>query len=333
MTPRGLVIRALEFDSPSRLPRQVWLLPWAKSRYPETTAALARRFPDDIISAPGCYKTPLPVRGERYVAGSYVDEWGCRFENVADGIIGQVKRPVLADWSGLDDVRVPMERLTVDEAQVNAFCRATDRFVIAGAVPRPFERLQFLRGSENVFCDLMDQPAELEVLLNRIHEFYLMEFDVWAGTAVDALQMMDDWGGQRDMLVSPDLWRSVFKPLYQEYVTLAHERGKYFFMHSDGYILDIMPDLVELGVDAINAQIFCMGPERLGDMCAGRITFWGEMDRQELLPRGSEDEIRNAVRRMRRALERNGGLIAQCEFGPGAKPENVWAFFEACEHC
>lgn len=331
MIPRELVVKTLEFDSPLRLPRQLWLLPWATERYPEATAELTRRFPDDIVSTPPLYKTALPVRGDRYEPGTYVDEWGCVFTNVADGIIGEVKKPLLTEWSRLDDVRLPVERLAVDADRVNAFCRGTDRFVIAGVVPRIFERLQFLRGSENLFCDLAQQPPELKVLIDRIHRFYVQELEVWADTDVDALEIMDDWGGQRAMLVSPALWRSMFKPLYREYAEVAHSRGKYFFMHSDGYILDIMPDLVELGVDAINAQIFCMGPERLGAACAGSITFWGEMDRQHLLPRGSRADIRQAARQMREALYRKGGLIAQCEFGPGAKPENVWAFFEACE--
>jgi hypothetical protein len=331
MTPRELVVRTLEFDSPPRLPRQLWLLPWAAARYPEAVATLGHRFPDDIVSTPQLYRTPLPVRGDRYEPGTYVDEWGCVFTNVADGIIGEVKEPLLSDWSKLDDVRVPIERLTVDADAVKAFCRATDRFVIAGAVPRIFERVQFLRGSENLFCDLAQQPPELNVLIERIHRFYLEELEVWAATDVDAIEIMDDWGGQQSMLISPAMWRSIFKPLYREYVEIARRRGKYFFMHSDGYILDIMPDLVELGVDAINAQIFCMGVERLGDVCAGGITFWGEMDRQHLLARGSRDDIRRAVTQMKRALYRDGGLIAQCEFGPGAQPDNVLTFFEACE--
>lgn len=330
MTPRELVTRTLEFDSPPRLARQLWVLPWAVQHFPEAVAELAERFPDDLISSPAFYTAELPVRGDRHAKGTCVDEWGCTFENLADGIIGEVKRPVLAEWSDLDRLRIPVERLTVDRGRVNTFCRQTDRFVLAGTVPRIFERLQFLRGSENVFCDLMDQPQELRCLIDRIHEFYLKELSVWAATEVDALYIMDDWGGQQAMLISPVLWRSIFKPLYAEYINVAHGRGKYFFMHSDGYILDILPDLVEIGVDAINAQIFCMGPERLGGQFAGAITFWGEMDRQHLLPRGSRDDIREAVGRMRETLYRDGGLIAQCEFGPGANPENVFAFFEAC---
>jgi hypothetical protein len=100
-------------------------------------------------------------------------------------------------------------------------------------------------------------------------------------------------------------------------------------MHSDGYIVDIIPDLIEIGLDALNSQIFCMGVEELGRRFAGELTFWGEMDRQQLLPRASATEVAGAARRMRESLHRGGGLIAQCEFGPGARPENVFAFFEA----
>jgi hypothetical protein len=99
-------------------------------------------------------------------------------------------------------------------------------------------------------------------------------------------------------------------------------------MHSDGYILDILPDLIELGLDAINAQIFCMGVEKLGARCKGKITFWGEIDRQYLLPYGTAEEVISAVKSVHKTLYENGGVIAQCEFGPGAKPDNVYLVFE-----
>ena len=144
---------------------------------------------------------------------------------------------------------------------------------------------------------------------------------------MDGLGFMDDWGSQRTLLISPDLWRTRFKPLYREYAEVARASGKYLFMHSDGWIADIIPDLIEIGVNALNSQVFCMTPERLAPF-AGRITFWGELDRQHLLPRGTTEEIREAARTLRKHLYRDGGLVAQCEFGLGARPENVRTFFE-----
>ena len=157
------------------------------------------------------------------------------------------------------------------------------------------------------------------------------ELELWAKTEVDALTFMDDWGSQQALLIAPELWRELFKPFYADYIALAHAHGKYAFMHSDGWITDIIPDLIEIGLDALNSQLFCMGVEELGSRFAGELTFWGEMDRQQLLPRATTAEIAEAAGRMRAALHRGGGLIAQCEFGPGARPENVYAFFEALD--
>ena len=97
-------------------------------------------------------------------------------------------------------------------------------------------------------------------------------------------------------------------------------------MHSDGYTLSIIPKLLDMGLDAINTQIFCIGVEHLRQF-KGKITFWGEIDRQILLPYGSKEEIRAAVKSVDDNLYDNGYCIAQCEFGIGANPENVYEVF------
>ena len=99
-------------------------------------------------------------------------------------------------------------------------------------------------------------------------------------------------------------------------------------MHSDGYTLKIIPHLIDLGLDAFNTQIFCMGMETLKQF-KGKITFWGEVDRQHLLVNATVDEVKSAVHGVYDSLWANGGCIAQCEFGVGSKPENVRAVFEA----
>ena len=116
--------------------------------------------------------------------------------------------------------------------------------------------------------------------------------------------------------------------LYKDYCDLTKAHDKFIFMHSDGYITEIIEDLVEIGVDAINSQLFCMDMKELKNLVKGKVTFWGEIDRQQLLPYGSRQEIENAVSEVWRELYAEGGVIAQCEFGLGAKPENVYAVFE-----
>ncbi len=118
--------------------------------------------------------------------------------------------------------------------------------------------------------DLTDPPRQMLAFMAALHAFYCDLLETWARTDVDALRIMDDWGSQRSLLISPAMWRTYFKPLYRDYVQIAHAAGKKFFMHSDGHILAIYPDLVEIGVDALNSQIFCMGVEQLAPFAPAR---------------------------------------------------------------
>ena len=329
MTSRQLVQKTLAFESPKRIPRQLWTLPWADANHPEWLRRIQKTFPDDIVSAPEVYREAPERSGDRYKAGTYIDEWGCVFQNVHDGVIGIVRDPLIKSWEDLDRFVPPESVLTVDTEGVNAFCKQTDRYVIGGTGVRPFERLQFLRTMEQALIDLLEQPPELIDLLDRMHAHYLKEIEVWTKTDVDGISFMDDWGTQNALMVSPDIFRKLFKTKYREYADIAHKNGKALFFHSDGWIVDIIPDLIEAGIDALNSQIFCMGVEALGERFRGRITFWGEMDRQHILARGNPEKVKLAVYDVFEHLYADGGVIAQCEFGPGARPENVMAVFKA----
>jgi hypothetical protein len=326
-TSRELVHRTLAFERPARAPRQLWVLPWAAWAYPQELEQLRRDYPDDIVGVGGHLREAPVTRGDPYQVGEYVDEWGCVFQNIQPGVIGEVKRPLIEDWAAdVGKVHVPREWLTIDREAVDRDCAATEAFTMAGACPRPFEQLQFLRGTANLYVDLMERPPALVRFLAEMHAFYCELLQAWAATDVDALMFMDDWGSQRGLLIRPALWREVFKPMYRDFVQIAHSAGKRIFMHSDGHIAAIYPDLIEIGVDAVNSQLFCMGVEALRPY-AGKITFWGEIDRQDLLPHGAPEDIDRAVREVHRNLWVNGGCIAQCEFGAGARPDNVRQVF------
>lgn len=331
MTPRKIVYDTLERHNPVRVPRQMWTLPWAERTYPKEMARLRQQFPDDIGGVPFTLENSPKTEGNMYLRGEYVDEWGCRFTNIHDGVIGEVKHPQIPaedeEWESAEKVHIPYELLSFDIGQVNAEIAKTDRFVTSGCCPRPFEQLQFIRGTENLMMDLMDPPAAMLEFMRKMHQFYCDWMEKWAKTDVDALTFMDDWGSQRSLLISPELWKKLFFPMYRDYIDIAHSHGKKIFMHSDGCILDILPSLAQAGLDAVNSQLFCMGLEELKTM-KGKITFWGEIDRQYLLPHGTETQVRKAVREVYETLWDNGGCIAQLEFGPGAKPVNVAAVFD-----
>ncbi|MFH1737475.1 MAG: uroporphyrinogen decarboxylase family protein [bacterium] len=331
MTSRERVKRTLKYQHPDRAPRDIWALPGISLFRNDEYKALCERFPSDFCAPEG----PLYGRSHRAKpmdghVGTYVDEWGCGWEVKEPGVVGEVKNPPLKEWESLADYKPPWEMLeNADFSGVNKFCAETDLYVRVGSAARPFERMQFLRGSENLFMDLAYGLKEVYIVRDMIHEFFIRDMEMWAETDVDGISFMDDWGTQHALLISPDLWREFYKPLYREYCNIIHAAGKDVWFHSDGHIEAIYPDLIEIGIDAVNSQLFCMDIEGLASKYKGQITFWGEIDRQNILPFGTVDEVREAVRRVRRALDDgSGGVIAQCEWGIADPKENIAAVFE-----
>jgi len=331
MTSRELVYKTLEFENKTnRAPRQLWALPWAENNYPNEYKEIVSTYPPDIIGTAVTYREKGIARGDPYEIGNSNDDWGCRFTNIQRGVHGEAKTPIISpddeEWEDISRVHIPIEWLSFEIDDVNRFCASTDKFVLSGCWPRPFEQLQFIRGSQQLYIDLALRPAGLFNFIRKMHQFYCELLEKWSKTDIDALTIMDDWGTQRGLLIHPDAWAEIFKPLYKDYIGIAHRAGKKMFMHSDGNTLAIYPHLIELGLDAFNSQVFCIGIDELTAF-KGKITFWGEVDRQHLLPEGNPVQIHEAVRKVHENLWYNGGCIAQCEFGPGAKPENVRQVF------
>ena len=332
MTGRERVLAALEHRKVDRVPRNLWALPGVFMFRNQEREAIVQRFPEDFTGPVIGLSGSRRWKGNPGEVGSYTDDWGCTFEVGQRGVVGEVKHPLLAnDYEGLAEWDAPwecMENLRPD--LVAEGYEKTDLFVLAGTHIRPFERMQFLRGTENLYLDIASGEPLMMELLAKLDKFYTAELEFWQQTPVDGVSMMDDWGSQRSLLINPKAWRKIFKPYYQKYAQMIKSSGKKVFFHSDGYIADILPDLIEIGVDAVNSQLFCMDMEEVGRQCAGKICFWGEIDRQHLLPFGTEEEVRQGVRRVYKALCPNGptGVIAQCEMGLIDPPENVAAVFD-----
>lgn len=330
MDSRKLVLDTLNMCNHDRAPNDLWILPWAAKRYSKEIDEICSTFKMDYVGTPGFCRENGIAHGDAYAPGSYVDDWGCEFVNIHEGVIGEVKNPQVQDddWDDVDKVHIPREWLTIDIEKINDYIKATpDVFHACGCCPRPFEQLQFIRGTANLYMDLMDPPPKMLNFMAQMHAFYCEQLELWSKTDVDCLNFMDDWGSQQSLLISPRIWREIFKPMYKDYIDIAHRAGKKIFMHSDGNTLSILPDLIELGLDAINTQLFCIGVENLAPF-KGKITFWGEICRQHLLPDGTLEDIENAVTLVKDTLWQNGGCIAQCEFGPGGRPENVRKVYE-----
>lgn len=335
-TSREIVKRCLKFEYPERMPREIWALPWAEERFPAELKRLRERYPADFACAGDVGGPAARQKGTAYMLGDFTDEWGCVFTNIQKGVHGEIRNPQVKDLANWRTVRPPYATLPQDERaareKISREYAATDKFFFANCCPRPWERYQFLRGSENSMLDMMDYGPEVKGLLRLIHEFYLKELEFHITTEVDAIGFMDDWGSQRQLLIPPAVWRAVFKPLYKTYCDLAHAHGKFVFMHSDGHIAEIYDDLLEIGVDAVNSQLFCMDMPALAAKAKGRLTFWGEIDRQHVMSAADPQVGRDAVRQVARHFyDPRGGIIAQFELGPGSNPEVAFAIFDEWE--
>ncbi|GAB4433523.1 MAG: uroporphyrinogen decarboxylase family protein [Anaerolineae bacterium] len=330
MTGRERVRAALTFSKPDRAPRDLWALPYVSLFRQDELDAVLEAYPMDIQ---GCQRSPGQPDASLVTAqvGSYKDEWGSVWHLAEPGMIGEVKEPALADWAALASFQPPWELIRGrDLSHVNRQVDESDRFVLSEVTARPFERLQFLRGTQNLFIDIAYGVAEVRTLLEMVHEYYLEDIRGWCQTQVDGVVFMDDWGTSQALLINPDTWRAMFKPLYKDYCDLIHAAGKFAFFHTDGNTTAIYGDLIEVGIDAINSQLFVMDIEALARQYKGKVTFWGEIDRQHVLPFGTPEEVRAAVMRVRRALDDgSGGVIAQCEWGKDNPRRNIEAVFEA----
>ena len=333
MNSRERVLSTLSFEKVDRAPRQLWTLPGVTLFRNDELKIVKDKFPDDLGSPVYHYGRGKQEKGTKGMVGIWVDEWGCVRESKIPGVAGAIVGCPIDSWAALDSYQPPWEVLDdADFSQINRSCEHADKFMLLSSKAKPFTTMQMIRGMEQLLYDLAYCEKELYRLRDMIHEFNLRSVTMCAETDVDGVQLVDDWGTQISLLISPDLWREFFKPLYKEYCDILLAKGKYIFFHSDGHIEAIYPDLIELGIHALNSQVFCMDMDKLGRQYAGKIVFWGEMDRQHILPFGTEDEVRNAVRRIANTLRYNkSGVIAQCEWGANDPIENILTFFDEWE--
>jgi uroporphyrinogen decarboxylase len=333
MTGKERVLKTLAFQNPDRIPLDLWILPAARMQHGERLEALLGKYELDIAQIAGPFDhawTP-----EYYIPGKYTDPWGSVWTNRQAGIIGEVKDPALGDISKLDGYQSPLAAFLrewkenkgkiVEAIRIQ---RKKGMFVIGGWISL-FERMQFLRGTADLYCDMSDDEGILEKIADIVMEYWHAYLDVWLDSDIDAVAFGDDWGSQRAMLISPVVFREIFKPRYKELIDRIKASGRKVFFHSDGYIFDLYDDFIDLGVDAMNSQLWCMGVEKVAEKYAGKLTFWGEISRQDILPLGSPEDIRNAAEKMKILYVSGGGLIGQSEINRDVPLENVEAFLNA----
>jgi len=328
---RERVIRAIEFTTPDRVPVMHRTLPGAFRRYGRKLEELYAKYPSDVLLSP-TLRAPFnfvnPAR-EGSGVGRVADIWGCVWERTTDEYAGQVVGYPLADWRKLEDYQFPDPLLGHEgsEELVTAVAKDGHRHYVIAAAGTIYHRYCFLRGMENALVDVVEESEPFKLLLDRITDFAVARVEFWTEfVEVDGILIEDDWGTQQNLLINPKSWRKWFKPVYRRVVEAIHAGGAYAHFHTDGNTRAIIPDLIEVGFDEVNPQVWVMGVEELGQAFAGKVCFRADLDRQWALPRGSVADVEAHVRQTYKALGRpEGGYIGYGQIGPDVPLANAEA--------
>ncbi len=310
MDGRERYVRALTFDGPDRVPVMHHTLDGARRVHGPALDRLYQEYPADVLGPSSFNDCP---RGRWADGAATFDDWGCRWLWSTPDHMGQVVSSPLADWSALDAYRAPdpakgAEALRALRQAVSL--EGHRRFVFADG-GELFQRMFFLRGFENLLIDLLEDRAEVYALRDLVLGHCLARIGLLADSGVvDGIIVRDDWGSQTSLMVSPQIWRRLFKPAYARIVAAIHAAGAYASLHSDGMIAEILPDLLELGWDELNPQVHVMGIEKAGRELGGRVCVRADIDRQQTLPRGSPHDVAALVHRLFDAFGRCGGGYA-----------------------
>ena len=195
---------------------------------------------------------------------------------------------------------------------LKAIEEAGDHFVVAGFAFGLWERTWTLRGFEDALADAAGEPAFFEELLDCIAEHQMAIIERLVRLPVDGVMFSDDWGYQRGLLLGPERWRSLLKPRLARMYARVHSAGKYTLSHCCGSVADVLPDIIEAGLDVLESvqpEAEKMDPYELKRSFGDRITFWGGIGSQSLIPLGTPDEIRAEIAKLCREMGRGGGYI------------------------
>jgi len=236
-------------------------------------------------------------------------------------------------WPKPDEIAI--EELTPERA---AYLHP---FSVMCTIPPIFCTLAELMSMEMALMNLLTAPAVVQAAAARIAQINLeleaRVLDAYA-EVLHRVRLWDDVCDQRGMLFNPELWRRFFRPHLAKAFGLAKSYGMLVHYHCCGAMSDIIPDLVDIGMDILEpCQVHLRGmePGRLKREYGGHITFWGGVNTQQTLPYGTPEEVRSEVRERVRVLGRGGGYVLSPDhtFMPDVPPENIVAFCDEGHQC
>jgi uroporphyrinogen decarboxylase len=299
MTREVRVRRAIEFRRPDRVPVVFWNRDQTEG---------------DVM----LYHLSLGAPGDGSVnAWDWsVNEWGYHLVKLGDGTMGHPVEPVYREMPAVREIRVPALR---EEERMSAapvfFEECGDRYRLASLDLSGFTVYTFLRGFVDAMEDFLLDPEGFAVLMDRVIAFECDLMRLAARHGFHGIHFADDWGTQSGMMISPALWRQLFKPRYARQFALARELGLHTWYHCCGEFLPIMEDFREIGVDVLNiSQPNVNDIPEVGRRLRGRQSFMMPISYQTVSISGTPDDIRAEALRLYNLLAvPEGGFIGYVE--------------------
>ena len=290
-----------------------------------------RQFLDNaIVSVPTPSAIGVQNLGETYYTDLYGTRWqvDCRPWHLVEPAL---KEPSLEGYQFPD--ATPLFEAKKQEAIAFAEDHR-DHFVIAGMGFGLFERTWTLRGFEGALMDAANAPEFYDELVQQVADHQNAILDILLELPVDGIMFSDDWGYQTGVLLGPERWRRFLKPRLARMYERVHAAGKYALSHCCGSIADIMPDVIEIGLDvyqSVQPEARDSDPYELKRQYGDRITFWGGLGSQSTIPFGTPNEIQAEVGKLCCEMGRGGGYILgpAKSVQPETPTENAAAVVEA----
>lgn len=302
MKSKEIVKRAIEFRQPTRVPYN-----FDSNRTPVIDTKYGDDFEWVFAGVDPNFVPSINTETE------YENEWGIIFERIGK-TSGEAKVYPLDDRKKIKEYKVPdlsnPARYKGLEEQIR---KNKDKYILGMFPHFLFLHMLDMFGFENLMVELMLNREGVEHIADLLTESCINVVNCMADRGVDGMIAIEDLGVQDRLIISPTLWREVFKPRYKRIIEALHKRNMHFIIHSCGHIFELIEDLIEIKTDVLQIdQQDNMGIDKLADSYAGRICFFCPVDIQSTLPVASHDEIEASAKKLIDSFgTKDGGFMAK----------------------
>ena len=346
MTKRERVLTAMNREPPDRVPKTAGFTPAIQEKFEAATGAVdpVDYFDYDITSvgfkgsdnAPdwspyypgGCPPgTTFSEYGVAHRPGTFHHFWQLDYPMNGVTSVAEMEEfpwPDFAPPARHEHLEAAVERLQAEG------------WYVQGSVGHIWENAWQITSMEKLMMDFIEHPDQAAYVIDRIAHDAELKARRFAEAGCDGLACGDDIGMQHKLMMHPDMWRQWLKPAWTRVWKTAKDINPdiQIFYHSDGNIQDVIPDLIEIGLDILNpVQPECMDPQELKRTYGNRLAFWGCVGTQTTFPFGTLEEMRETVKHLVETVGEGGGLLLAPThvLEPEVPWENIAAFFEAVQ--